>query len=543
MLPESINNTEKLKDKIQKYSQKINNLLNQEGGTYHTFKSAISTIHVDAIGERFRMWFETGRTEDAELSQSNYNPNDIDKFYLKYMNFMYTFLCYIGKFDNILMIGLGGGQLQMLLRKYHADLQMDIIEIDPVVEQAASKMGFSKDNKMNVVFADGSKFCKTANKIYDAIVIDLDNLSSFENFDFGDIARILDINGVCTINSCQYGLISDEILSSKLKPYFKIIKIHNVKENYVYICKKIFYDPLKNLINEDDTRIKSKYATDIIKMVNLSADKTNIVEVNLDFVKKEKAKDHDKNDGYIYTFKSENITNVFVPENNNVSSKLWFDDKFDISNYNGEIQSEYSVGNINQIYLDYLGLLLCGLNYLIQLKSCLIIGLGGGFIPMNLRNNYPLLKINVIEINKAVLPAAYLMGYCEDSLLTTIFDDGSLYIKKSKDSYDFIVIDIDGIKSFSNFNFDEVARIMDKDGVLVINCNYSRSVEFNTLINKLKPFFKSIQTYIIHNNCIYICLLKKIDMTKNLTSINSGKFLKLHKSMGYLITISKRYRN
>ena len=75
----------------------------------------------------------------------------------------------------------------------------------------------------------------------------------------------------------------------------------------------------------------------------------------------------------------------------------------------------------------------------------LIIGLGGGTLPMALRNIYPDLHIDVVEIDPAVVKVALeFFNYEEDENLKTYAEDGRVFVKKALldgATYDLIMLD------------------------------------------------------------------------------------------------------
>ncbi|HCX15098.1 MAG TPA: spermidine synthase [Rhodospirillaceae bacterium] len=75
----------------------------------------------------------------------------------------------------------------------------------------------------------------------------------------------------------------------------------------------------------------------------------------------------------------------------------------------------------------------------------LIIGLGGGTLPMALRNILPNVNLDVVEIDPAVVGVARkYFGYKEDAKLRTHTEDGRIFVKKallSGSTYDLIMLD------------------------------------------------------------------------------------------------------
>jgi spermidine synthase len=75
--------------------------------------------------------------------------------------------------NRALMIGLGGGTYTTLLRRHFPNLHIDAVEIDPlVVEVAKTFFGVLEDERFKIHIADGAKFVRETQSIYDLVFID-----------------------------------------------------------------------------------------------------------------------------------------------------------------------------------------------------------------------------------------------------------------------------------------------------------------------------------------------------------------------------------
>lgn len=78
-------------------------------------------------------------------------------------------------------------------------------------------------------------------------------------------------------------------------------------------------------------------------------------------------------------------------------------------------------------------------------KRALVIGLGGGVIPRALRRIDPSMRIDVIELDPAVVDVAkHYFGYREDPALRTFTGDGRVFVRRQLRAgihYDLVVID------------------------------------------------------------------------------------------------------
>src|SRR5205809_5855417 len=76
---------------------------------------------------------------------------------------------------HILLIGLGGGRLQMVLHHYLQDTTLFSVEIDPVVVEVARRfLGFAPDARQHLAVKDGRDYLRgmPAEAPYDVILLD-----------------------------------------------------------------------------------------------------------------------------------------------------------------------------------------------------------------------------------------------------------------------------------------------------------------------------------------------------------------------------------
>ncbi|MCS7304952.1 MAG: fused MFS/spermidine synthase [Thermoguttaceae bacterium] len=111
----------------------------------------------------------------------DYDESAIDlanpaRFHLYYYRLMMAALVHCPEPKRVLFVGLGGGTLPIVLRKYYPDCQIDSIELDPaVVEVARQYFGFREDERMQVYIGDGRvhirRFVREA-RSYDLVFLD-----------------------------------------------------------------------------------------------------------------------------------------------------------------------------------------------------------------------------------------------------------------------------------------------------------------------------------------------------------------------------------
>jgi spermidine synthase len=75
--------------------------------------------------------------------------------------------------QRVLVIGLGGGAIPMFLRHHYPAVSVDVVDIDPVVVQAATGLfDFKVDEHTRAHVADGRRFVERARGRWDLIVLD-----------------------------------------------------------------------------------------------------------------------------------------------------------------------------------------------------------------------------------------------------------------------------------------------------------------------------------------------------------------------------------
>ena len=136
------------------------------------------------------------------------------------------------------------------------------------------------------------------------------------------------------------------------------------------------------------------------------------------------------------------------------------------------------VNDRDNLVFDYTRMSFAGLLLNGNPQNILVIGLGGGSIPMAFSDLYPQAKIDVIEVDEAVVRVAKEFFYFKETdNMKAIVDDGRPFIKRAGlrgIKYDYIVLDAfsgDYIPEhmLTREFLEEVKQIMTDDSVLVAN--------------------------------------------------------------------------
>lgn len=105
--------------------------------------------------------------------QSCLDASDPERVVLEYVRSMPVGLVFVPDPRRALMIGLGGGSLTRLLLPRLPKLQMDAVEIDPVVIEAARlHFGVVESSRLRIVAGDGRAFVQRASERWDLILLD-----------------------------------------------------------------------------------------------------------------------------------------------------------------------------------------------------------------------------------------------------------------------------------------------------------------------------------------------------------------------------------
>jgi len=161
-------------------------------------------------------------------------------------------------------------------------------------------------------------------------------------------------------------------------------------------------------------------------------------------------------------------------------------------------QTAIDVSNPVLPYLEYVQNILLGLAFHPNPKSILILGLGGGSLPMILANINKRTGIDVVEIDPdiAVVAKKY-FHFITTPRLQLFIDDASLFIKKSVNNYDLIILDayignkLPQTLSTLEF-FIETNRRLSLRGIFIVNLMTSDKLHFKKMLNRVGSVFREL---------------------------------------------------
>ena len=189
----------------------------------------------------------------------------------------------------------------------------------------------------------------------------------------------------------------------------------------------------------------------------------------------------------------------------------------------GARQSVVKLGDPDHLELPYARTILVSLAFCDSPRRVLIVGLGGGTIPMILRKHYPELTIDVVEIDPVVVDVARkYFGFREDERMRVHVEDGRRFIESCRQGYDIIFLDAFGADSVPYHLATQeflaaVGRAITPRGVVVGNI-WSRSTNrlYDSMVRTYQEVFDEL--YILGvplaGNEIFIAPLRKRQMSR-----------------------------
>ncbi|EKD44743.1 MAG: hypothetical protein ACD_71C00021G0001, partial [uncultured bacterium (gcode 4)] len=138
-----------------------------------------------------------------------------------------------------------------------------------------------------------------------------------------------------------------------------------------------------------------------------------------------------------------------------------------------------------------------------RIKSCLILGVGGGTVVQILKNNYPDVAIIGIEIDSVMVEIAQKYFNLIPSLsVNLIVADVQTWIKsdKMKNYFDLIVTDLYIGKFNPEFSrkkefLNKLKNLLSSSGIILYNAHYQKEtpVEFKKFVRSCKSVFNNSQ--------------------------------------------------
>ncbi|HEX8311116.1 MAG TPA: fused MFS/spermidine synthase [Chthoniobacteraceae bacterium] len=201
------------------------------------------------------------------------------------------------------------------------------------------------------------------------------------------------------------------------------------------------------------------------------------------------------------------------------------------------LQSMVKIGCPAHLELAYTRVIPSCLAYAGKIERLLVIGLGGGTLPLFFYSQFSQLTIDVVEIDPVVVDVAKnYCGFHEDARMRVHVEDGRDFIERAAGDYDVIVLD-----SFSNESipphlltceFLEVVRSrLAMGGIVVANVwTRTRNALFDDMLRTYRHVFEDL--YILdvpdRNVKIFVALPQERPMTREEVLARTREIFKNH---------------
>ena len=137
----------------------------------HEEKSEYSHIRIRRKGNYRELLFV--RDNGVEARQSGFRMDAPSQLTSPYAETMFASYFWLPQQERVLIIGLGGGAMVRFLQHHDADLNVDVVEIDPVVVRLADKYFEARsEGNITILTADGFEYLREAPHQYDVIYFD-----------------------------------------------------------------------------------------------------------------------------------------------------------------------------------------------------------------------------------------------------------------------------------------------------------------------------------------------------------------------------------
>lgn len=190
----------------------------------------------------------------------------------------------------------------------------------------------------------------------------------------------------------------------------------------------------------------------------------------------------------------------------------------------GVRQSAVKLGNPDYLALPYAQVALVGLALSEEPRRFLVVGLGGGTLPMFLRKYYPNATIDAVDIDPEIVDVAKkFFGFREDDLMNAHVGDGRQFIEKLRQPYDVIFLDAFGANSIpahlTTQEFLQAVRRAVTPGGVVVGNVWGRSANplYDSMVRTYQEVFDELVILDVRGagNMILLALPRKQPLSRD----------------------------
>ncbi len=131
-------------------------------------KTGFNNLSVTREGSIVTLWNPPGKIKQTSVDIANPTLPG-----LEYASNCILSLIFHPNPKSLLVLGLGGGAVPMMFYHLCKDIRIDVVEIDPVIQEIAKKyFNFITNSRVRVHIDDASRFIKKNEQKYDIIIMD-----------------------------------------------------------------------------------------------------------------------------------------------------------------------------------------------------------------------------------------------------------------------------------------------------------------------------------------------------------------------------------
>lgn len=142
------------------------------------------------------------------------------------------------KLNNILILGLGGGTVAKLIRKYWPKSEIIGVEIDPVMVELGTRYLALDTSKTKIIIQDAFDYCLMPN-VYDLVIVDLYAGDEFpKKFEQEEFLKRLTKNKLVIFNRLYFREKRKEAVKfgNKLEKIFRKVEWFYPQANLMFFC-------------------------------------------------------------------------------------------------------------------------------------------------------------------------------------------------------------------------------------------------------------------------------------------------------------------
>ena len=216
----------------------VGKILTAPDGILARIETEYNNIFISKRGRYVRMSFVR---QGNDYTESISNLRDPGELPVEYTQVMTAGLAYPNKLQSILMIGMGGGSLSTYLAKFMPDVELEVVDLDPGVFEAAQKyFGVQAAGRVSFKMLDGRMHIARTAKTYDVILMDAFR-GGYVPFHlltqefYIAVRNRLSVGGVVVFNVHRDTQLYDSTIKTQ-KSIFPLLHMYNAGGNIVTIA-------------------------------------------------------------------------------------------------------------------------------------------------------------------------------------------------------------------------------------------------------------------------------------------------------------------